>query len=88
MTGVDADATSLVSLDEVFRHSSKLCKAWLAMPDVVDYALQCACMLFENRIDNVPQVLNKGVAAFVCRRRFGIVLTTPCATTAHIDLVC
>jgi len=58
------------------------------MPDVVDYALQCVCMLFEDGIDDVPQVLRKGVAALVYRRTFGMMLTTPCAATTRIvDLV-
>jgi hypothetical protein len=48
-----ANTTTLASLDKVSRHPAKLCKAGLAVPDIIDYALQGVSMLLEDGVDDV-----------------------------------
>jgi hypothetical protein len=67
MAQVGTNAANLASLDEILRHSSKLCKIRLAVFDVVDDTLQSICVLFQDGIDDVPKVFGECITAFVGR---------------------
>ena len=83
MTGISADTSGLTPLHKVFRNPSKLCETRLAVPDIVDHALQSVGVLFKDGVDDIAQIFRKGITTLVCRRTLGVVLAASGASMAR-----
>jgi hypothetical protein len=74
-------AVGTASLNKVSRYSSKLIKTGLTILDVADDRLQGVCMLFEDVIDNVTQLINECIPALVVWYTFRVMSTASLLTT-------